>query len=70
MPASSRHDPFAGFNFRVEIDGITVAAFSECRGLSSETEVVEYREGGNQRIRKLPGITKFSNITPQGVLGF
>ena len=29
MPASSRHDPLAGFNFRVEIDGIVVAAFSE-----------------------------------------
>ena len=31
MPASSRHDPFAGFNFRVErveIEGIA-AAFSE-----------------------------------------
>ena len=29
MRASSRHDPCAGFNFRVEIDGIVVAAFSE-----------------------------------------
>ena len=63
MSASSRHDPYAGFNFRVEIDGITVAAFSECSGLSSETSVVEYREGGEPRIRKLPGQTKFSNIT-------
>jgi len=63
MPASSHHEPLAGFNFRVEIDGIVVAVFSKCRGLSSETEVVEYREGGDQRIRKLPGITKFSNIT-------
>ena len=63
MSASSRHDPYAGFNFRVEIDGLTVAAFSECSGLSSETAVVEYREGGESRIRKLPGQTKFSNLT-------
>ena len=30
MPATAdRHDPFAAFNFRVDIDGITVAGFSE-----------------------------------------
>jgi phage tail-like protein len=62
MPTSSRRDPFHGFNFRVEIDGVTVAAFTECSGLASETEVVEYREGGDFRIRKLPGLTKYTNI--------
>lgn len=62
MPTSSRRDPFHGFNFRVEIDGVAVAAFTECTGLSSETEVVEYREGGDFRVRKLPGLTKYSNI--------
>jgi len=62
MPTSSRRDPFHGFNFRVEIDGVAVAAFTECTGLSSETEVVEYREGGDFRVRKLPGLTKYANL--------
>jgi len=65
MPASKRIDPYRGFNFIVEIDGVTVAGFSEVSGLSSETAVIEYREGGNNEnvVRKLPGLTKFSNIT-------
>jgi phage tail-like protein len=56
-----RIDPFLNFNFRVEIDGIQVAAFHECSGLDSTIDVIEHREGGGP-IRKLPGITKFSNI--------
>jgi len=57
-----RTDPFLNFNFRVEIDGIQVAAFHECSGLDSSIDVIEHREGGGP-IRKLPGNTKFSNIT-------
>jgi phage tail-like protein len=56
-----RQDPFLNFNFRVEIDGIQVAAFHECSGLDSSIDVIEHREGGGP-IRKLPGNTKFSNI--------
>ena len=62
MPSADRHDPYAGFNFRVEIDGIVAAAFSECSGLSSETEVVSYREGGDLKVRRLPGLTKYANL--------
>lgn len=61
MAAPTRHDPFAGFNFIVDIEGIA-AGFLECSGLSSETDVIEYREGGDILIRKLPGLTKYSNI--------
>src|SRR6185436_11335165 len=56
-----RTDPFLNFNFRVEIDGLQVAAFHECSGLESSIDVVEHREGGGP-IRKLPGNTKFANI--------
>ena len=62
MPSASRKDPLSGFNVRVEIDGIAVAAFTECSGLSSETEVVSYREGTDMKVRRLPGLTKFTNI--------
>lgn len=61
MATGALIDPFMNFNFRVEIDGLTVAAFHECSGLESAIDVVEHREGGGA-IRKLPGNTKFANI--------
>jgi phage tail-like protein len=65
MPeSSSRNDPYSAFNFLVEIDGVTVAGFSECSGLSNETDAIEYREGKEDiTVRKLPGLAKYSNIT-------
>lgn len=58
-----RVDPFLNFNFLVEIDGISRAAFQEASGFDSTIDVVEHREGGdNTTPRKLPGMTKYSNI--------
>src|SRR2546423_7394777 len=61
-PSPQRHDPYRNFNFRVEIGGLTIAAFTEVSGLESEAEVIEYREGGDSRVRKLPGLRKYPNI--------
>jgi phage tail-like protein len=59
-----RVDPFRNFNFLIEIDGIAQASFTECSGLSSTTEVIENREGGdNTTVRKLPGKTSYANIS-------
>jgi phage tail-like protein len=64
MPTGQRNDPYRSFRFRVEIDGLTVAGFREASGLDTTTDVIEYREGSEPAtIRKLPGLTKFSNIT-------
>jgi phage tail-like protein len=64
MPTGSRTDPFRAFNFLVEIDGITRAAFRECSGLDSSQNAIDYREGGDKlSVRKLPGLNTFSNIT-------
>lgn len=62
--ASTRNDPYANFNFLVEIDGIARAGFQECVGLGAEVEVVEYREGGDQptTVRKQPGRVHFPNV--------
>ncbi len=58
-----RVDPYGNFNFLVEIDGIRRAAFQEVSGFDSTIDVVEHREGGdNLTPRKLPGMTKYSNI--------
>jgi phage tail-like protein len=64
MPTGSRTDPFRAFNFLVEIDGITRAAFRECSGLDSSQNAIDYREGGDAlHVRKLPGLNTYSNIT-------
>lgn len=58
-------DPYPGFNFKVEIDGLAAAAFSEVSGFSNETGVIEYREGTDPSTtpRKLPGLTKYASIS-------
>jgi phage tail-like protein len=59
----SRNDPYSAFNFQVEIDGVTVAGFSECSGLTTETDIIEYRNGDEDfTMRKLPGLKKYTNI--------
>ncbi|UFJ38956.1 phage tail protein [Brevibacillus humidisoli] len=62
--AGERKDPYRKFRFRVEVDGIQQAGFSEVSGFDASIDVVEYREG-NEPItpRKLPGLAKYGNVT-------
>jgi phage tail-like protein len=63
MATGDRVDPYRNFNFLVEIDGITQAGFSDCTGMGSNTDPIEYREGGFDRtVHKLPGQPKYNNI--------
>ncbi len=56
-------DPYCAFQWKVEIDGLTVAHFQEASGLSVQTEVVKHREGGlNDREHMLMGQTTYTNI--------
>jgi len=64
MPVGNRIDPYRNFRFRLEIDGITQAGFSEATIPDTTSDVVEYREGSDPtHSRKLPGLTKYGNIT-------
>jgi phage tail-like protein len=63
MATSARQDPFGGYNFLIEIDGLPVARFTECLGVGSETDVIRYREGGDLHVRLIPGLTKYPPIT-------
>lgn len=59
-----RIDPFKNFRFRVEIDGITTAAFSEATVPDSTSDVIDYREGTDApSFRKLSGAVKYGNLT-------
>ncbi|RED56798.1 phage tail protein [Cohnella lupini] len=63
MPGE-RNDPYRNFRFRVEIEGLEQAGFSEVAGFDASFDVVQYREG-NEVItpRKLPGLARYGNIT-------
>lgn len=64
MATGQRKDPYRNFRFRVEIDGIQQAGFSEVSGFDATVEVIEYREGNDPiHSKKLPGLAKYGNIT-------
>lgn len=64
MPTGKRNDPYGQFNFLVEIDGVVQGGFSEVSGLTTDANIIEYREGNEQQgtTRKLPGLMKYNNI--------
>jgi phage tail-like protein len=65
MATGTRTDPYRSFNFRVEIDGLTTASFSEVGGLTGDGDSVDYREGTDvhNNVRKLMGLRKYTNVT-------
>jgi len=60
-----RLDPYAGYNFSVELDGITRAGFRNCSGLDSTTNAGTYREGTDRVLssRKIPGLVTHGDVT-------
>ena len=64
MANARTNDPYRNFRFRLEVQGIQQAGFSECSGFGTDVDVVEYREGNEATtVRKLSGLTKYSNVT-------
>lgn len=60
MTVAQRRDPYLSFCFKVEIAQQVVASFSEVSGLSFETDVETFREGGvNRYERQLAGPTRY-----------
>jgi phage tail-like protein len=59
-----RNDPYRNFRFRLEIDSITQAGFSDVSGFDQTIDPIDYRVGNDPTfVRKLPGLTKFGNVT-------
>jgi phage tail-like protein len=58
-------DPYGGYNFKVEWDGIIQAGFKTCSGLDTSQDAGTYREGTDKglEVRKLPGLITSANIT-------
>lgn len=60
----ARNDPFTAFRFTVRFDDLPPGGFSDCAGLTVETEVQDFREGGlNTHTWKFATRTKQSNLT-------
>lgn len=59
-----RNDPLRNFRYKLEIDGINQAGFSEVNIAETTIDVVDYREGDDAPFpQKLSGLTKYGNIT-------
>jgi phage tail-like protein len=59
-----RDNPYANFNFTVDIGGGDELGFSEADLPAGEIEVIEYREGAERvnSSRKLPGRVGYRNV--------
>jgi phage tail-like protein len=58
-----RKDPFHGYNFKIEVNGVTRAGFREASGLDSAQDPVEYREGTDKLSEQKLGRKKQSVIS-------
>ncbi|MEM6807845.1 MAG: phage tail protein [Pseudomonadota bacterium] len=57
-------DPLRNFRYRLEIDNIVQAGFSEVAIGDLSTDPIEYREGNEPTtVRKLNGLNKYGNVT-------
>jgi phage tail-like protein len=62
--ADQRNDPVPTFRFTVRFDDLPPGGFSDCTGLTVETEVQDFREGGlNTHTWKFVTRSKQSNLT-------
>jgi len=59
-------DPLLGFTFGVDFSGKAEGLFTECSGLTSESEIVDHKvvdKQGKEFIQKIPGRLKWGDIT-------
>lgn len=62
-PTGTRIDPYPQFLFVVEIGTAPAAGFMECSGLTTDTDIIDYREGIDPtHMRKLRGLRKYTNV--------
>ncbi|HEX7151025.1 MAG TPA: phage tail protein [Thermoanaerobaculia bacterium] len=59
---AQRVDPYRGYNFRVEIQDVGEAVFSECRGLGATIEAIRYAEGRSPVVKWLPGKVTYHEV--------
>lgn len=57
-------DPYRGYNFALEIEGVNAGGFLQAHGFGASVEVIEYREAGaGPTLRSLPGLVTHQPLT-------
>jgi phage tail-like protein len=62
MPNRRPTDHLFNGRFKIEIEGVTQGAFTQCDGLEARVDVVQFTDGDDARRRKRPGRSSVSNI--------
>ena len=63
-PAGTVPDPYRNYNFKLEIQGVTQAHFTECSNIGVRVEAIAYRQGGIQQVvHRLPGRVEYADVT-------
>jgi phage tail-like protein len=61
---ANRHDPYRAFRFRIQIDALEQGGFQSVSGLTRETKIDPYREGGiNEFEHQHAGHTTYPPLT-------
>ena len=61
---SAYSDPYRAYNFKLEIQGVTEAHFTEVSDMQAQVKAIAYREGGNsQVVHYVPGQTEYGAVT-------
>lgn len=63
-PLNAYVDPYRAYNFKLEIQGITEAHFTQVSNMEVKVNPIPYREAGNgQVVHYVPGQTEYGAIT-------
>jgi phage tail-like protein len=69
--STNRFDPYRNFRFKVKWDGQYVAGLTKMGALKRTTEMVEFREAGENIVsRKLPGKSKYEPVSLEAGITF
>ena len=57
-------DPYAAYNFKLEIQGVTEGHFTECSSMEVKVDPISYREAGqSQVVHYVPGRVEYGSVT-------
>ena len=57
-------DPYRNYHFKLDIQGITEAHFTECSSIGVRVQAITYREAGDQpNVRRIPGRVEYADVT-------
>src|SRR5262245_3811912 len=57
------NDPYRAYNFKLIIQGVTEAHFTECSNMAIRVQSLAYREGGMaQVVHQMPGRVEYADV--------